>query len=44
MPSFTNSLQHFSREDYMSDALDEHGGKVSIRGRTITNLRFAEKT
>ena len=26
----------------MSDALEEHDGKVSIRGRNITNLRFAD--
>ena len=26
----------------MSDALEEHDGKVSIGGRTITNLRFAD--
>ena len=26
----------------MSDALEEHDGKVSIGGRNITNLRFAE--
>ena len=26
----------------MSDALEEHGGKVSIGGRNITNLRFAD--
>ena len=26
----------------MSDALEEHGGKVSIDGRHITNLRFAD--
>ena len=26
----------------MSDALKEHGGKVSISGRNITNLRFAD--
>ena len=26
----------------MSDALKEHDGKVSIGGRTITNLRFAD--
>ena len=25
----------------MSDTLEEHDGKVSIGGRTITNLRFA---
>ena len=26
----------------MSDALEEHEGKVSIGGRNITNLRFAD--
>ncbi|MEW8548524.1 MAG: hypothetical protein AB2693_33905 [Candidatus Thiodiazotropha sp.] len=26
----------------MSDALEEHGGKVNIGGRTIINLRFAD--
>ena len=26
----------------MSDALEEHDGKVSIVGRNITNLRFAD--
>ena len=26
----------------MSDALEEHDGKVSIDGRTITNLWFAD--
>ena len=26
----------------MSDALEEHGGKVSTGGRNITNLRFAD--
>ena len=26
----------------MSDALEEHGGRVSIGGRNITNLRFAD--
>ena len=25
----------------MSDALEEHNGKVSIGGRNITNLQFA---
>ena len=29
-------------ERIMSDALEEHDGKVSIRGRNITNLRFAD--
>ena len=26
----------------MADALEEHDGKVSIGGRNITNLRFAD--
>ena len=26
----------------MTDALEDHGGTVSIGGRTITNLRFAD--
>ena len=29
-------------ERIMSDALEEHDGKVSISGRNITNLRFAD--
>ena len=29
-------------ERIMSDALEEHVGKVSIGGRNITNLRFAD--
>ena len=29
-------------ERIMSDALEEHDGKVSIGGRYITNLRFAD--
>ena len=29
-------------ERIMSDALEEHEGKVSIGGRNITNLRFAD--
>ena len=28
----------------MSDSLEEYDGKVSIGGRNITNLRFAEET
>ena len=41
MSSVTQPLQHFSQTD-MSDALEEHDGKVSIGGRKITNLRFAD--
>ena len=40
MSSVTHHLQHFSRTDH-SDALEEHDGKVSIGGRNITNLWFA---
>ena len=29
-------------ERIMFDALEEHDGKVSIGGRTFTNLRFAD--
>ena len=29
-------------ERIMTDALENHEGTVSIRGRTITNLRFAD--
>ena len=29
-------------ERIMTDALEDHEGTVSIRGRTITNLRFAD--
>ena len=29
-------------ERIMSDALEEHYGKVSLGGRNITNLRFAD--
>ena len=35
MSFVTHLLQHF-------DALEEHDGKVSIGGRNITNLRFAD--
>ena len=34
-------LQHFL-EQIMSDALEEHDRKVSIGGRNITNVRFAD--
>ena len=41
MSSVTHPLQYFSRTE-MSDALEEHNGKVSIGGRNITNLQFAD--
>ena len=36
------TLFKFFLERIMSDALEEHNGKVSIGGRNITNLRFAD--
>ena len=41
MSSVTHHLQHFL-ERPMSVALEEHDGKVSIGGRNITSLRFAD--
>ena len=41
MSSVSYPLQHFL-ERIMSDALEEHDVKVSIGGRNITNLRFAD--
>ena len=41
MSSFANSLQHFL-DSTMSDAMEELDGKLSIGGRTITNIRFAD--
>ena len=40
--SVTHPLQHFFLKRIMSDALEEHDGKVSIGGRDIINLRFAD--
>ena len=36
------SLFNIFLEQIMPDALEEHVGKVSIGGRIITNLRFAD--
>ena len=41
MPSVTHP-HHIFLEWVMSDALEKHDGKVSISGRNITNLRFAD--
>ena len=43
MSSVTYPLQHFYGR-LMSDALEKHDGKVSIGGRKITSLRFADDT
>ena len=39
---FRTTLFNIFLERIMSDALEEHDGKVSIGGRNITNLRFAD--
>ena len=36
------TLFNISLERIMSDVLEEHKGTISIAGRTITNLRFAD--
>ena len=41
MSTLTHPLQHISGK-VMIDALEDHEGTVSIGGRTITNLRFAD--
>ena len=41
MSTLTHPLQHIL-ERIMTDALEDHEGTVSIEGRTITNLRFAD--
>ena len=38
------ALLHIFLERIMTDALEDHEGTVSIGGRTITNLRFADDT
>ena len=38
----STTLFNIFLERIMSDALEEHVGKVSIDGRNITNLRFAD--
>ena len=43
MSSATHPFNIFL-ERIMSVALEEHDGKVSIGGRNITNLRFADDT
>ena len=42
MSNLTHHLQHMFVERIMTDALQDHEGTVSIGGRTITNLRFAD--
>ena len=41
MSTLTHPFQHISGR-IMTDALEDHEGPVSIGGRTITNLCFAD--
>ena len=41
MSTLTHPLQHIF-ERIMIETLEDHKGAVSIGGRTITNLRFAD--
>ena len=41
MSTLTHPLQHISGR-IMTDALEDHVGTVSIGGRAITNIRFAD--
>ena len=41
MSTLIHLLQHISRKDY-NRPFEDHEGTVSIGGRTITNLRFAD--
>ena len=41
MSTLTHPLQHISGKDH-EKRLEDHEGTVSIGGRTITNLRFAD--
>ena len=40
--SMSPTLFNIFLEQIMSDALEEHHGKVSIGGRNLTNLHFAD--
>ena len=42
MDVFCHSLINMFLKPIMSDALVEHGRRVSIGGRNITNLEFAD--
>ena len=41
MSTFIHPLHHFSGKN-MADALEDYEGTVSIGGRAITSLRFAD--
>ena len=42
MSTLTHPLQHISGKDHDKSAVEDHEGTVSIGGRTITNLQFAD--
>ena len=42
MDVFCHPLINIFLKRIMSDALEEHGRRVSIGGRNITNLEFAD--
>ena len=41
MSTLTHPLQH-DLDRFLTDAMEDHEGAVSIGGRTITNLCFAD--
>ena len=41
MSTFIHPLKHISGKDH-ADALEDHEGNVSIGGRAVTNLRYAD--
>ena len=43
MSTLTHPLQHISGKDH-TDALEDHEGTVSSRGKAVINLRFADDT
>ena len=42
MSTLRNPLQHIFLERIIIGALEDHEGTVSIGGRTVTNLRYAD--
>ena len=44
MDALCHPLINIFLKQIMSDALEEHGRRVSIGGRNITNLEFADDT
>ena len=42
MSALPHPLQHLLRERIMAEAHEDHEGTVSVTGRTVTNLCFAD--